>query len=339
MQKREEWLDYIKAFAIICVVIGHACERTMTGINTQSFLIRYLDFFVNSFHMPLFFMVSGYIYKNAKEAGKDAQFLPYLKKKAIDLLFPYTWFAIAIWIGKSVFSDYVVRKVETASLFEMFIEPVAFMWFIYLLFFISIFIWVLEKVLKDNSIIILIILIPMTMTWIWFKSGNVLIDRFLFYSLFYYIGVCIYKFQWLLRKWIIAAVAFILYVILFIPYCNNPDIYAYKIMENLTGAFFFFFLLHGIIEYFSLGNQALLYIGKNTMYIYIMHPVLMNAFRMFYIKINFHNTIIWLMSLILCGIALPVSFSLMAKDRLLLEFWFKPRIYIERFEKKRRGIK
>lgn len=51
MVKRIEWIDALKGFGICCVIIGH---MTMPKIVSR---------FVYSFHMPLFFAISGFLYK------------------------------------------------------------------------------------------------------------------------------------------------------------------------------------------------------------------------------------------------------------------------------------
>lgn len=71
-EKRIEWVDIAKGIGIICVVIGH------TGISdTLLGRIIYL------FHMPLFFYISGYLYK------KQENMKAHLKNKSIQLLIPY----------------------------------------------------------------------------------------------------------------------------------------------------------------------------------------------------------------------------------------------------------
>ena len=52
---RIPWLDAVKGVGIICVILGH-----MTIPET-------LRQFVFSFHMPLFFFVSGYLYHGRAE--------------------------------------------------------------------------------------------------------------------------------------------------------------------------------------------------------------------------------------------------------------------------------
>jgi fucose 4-O-acetylase-like acetyltransferase len=50
--KRLEWLDALRGLGMIFVIIGH-----MT-------VPEFVQKFVYSFHMPLFFAISGYLYNN-----------------------------------------------------------------------------------------------------------------------------------------------------------------------------------------------------------------------------------------------------------------------------------
>ncbi len=73
---REIWADNAKAIGIFLMVLGHNALAND----------RVFDF-IYSFHMPLFFILSGYFSSN-----KSEQFLPYLKKNAKALLIPYVVF-------------------------------------------------------------------------------------------------------------------------------------------------------------------------------------------------------------------------------------------------------
>lgn len=73
-KKRELWLDSAKGFALILVVAGHAYNHNS--------LITYIYWF----HMPAFFLFSGYV---SKPVEKWSQVGPYLKRRAYDLLIPY----------------------------------------------------------------------------------------------------------------------------------------------------------------------------------------------------------------------------------------------------------
>lgn len=71
--KRISWIDIAKCIGIILVLIGHVSKNK--NIHT----------FIYSFHMPLFFIISGYLY-----CYKDN----YIKNKAIKILIPYLFFSV-----------------------------------------------------------------------------------------------------------------------------------------------------------------------------------------------------------------------------------------------------
>lgn len=68
--KRINWIDMAKGLAIVCVVLGHS------GYST-------IELFVNSFHMPLFFIIAGYTFNSKKDASS------FITQKSIRLLLPY----------------------------------------------------------------------------------------------------------------------------------------------------------------------------------------------------------------------------------------------------------
>ena len=76
--KRITWVDMAKGYGIIAVFIGHLVQGGMLGN------------FVYSFHLPLFFFLSGYLFH------ANVDFLTFLKKKARSILVPY--FSLGIFI-------------------------------------------------------------------------------------------------------------------------------------------------------------------------------------------------------------------------------------------------
>lgn len=78
--KRLVWLDYIKAFGIFLVVYGHS-------LATNS----YIDKWIYSFHMPLFFFISGFL---IKEKYLKMKFYPFLIKNIKAYYPPYFFFFV-----------------------------------------------------------------------------------------------------------------------------------------------------------------------------------------------------------------------------------------------------
>lgn len=75
----ECWVDFLKGIAIVLVIAGH-CNLPTSISNIIYF-----------FHMPLFFLISGYLEKNCQQS-----FVGVFKKKAERLLYPYFTFGISI---------------------------------------------------------------------------------------------------------------------------------------------------------------------------------------------------------------------------------------------------
>ncbi|MFS2187010.1 acyltransferase family protein [Mucilaginibacter sp. Mucisp84] len=78
---REFWIDNAKVIGIALVVLGH-----LVLIETK------ITTFIYSFHMPLFFLISGYLHKN------NNTFKETVKKDAQRLLVPYCYFYLITFV-------------------------------------------------------------------------------------------------------------------------------------------------------------------------------------------------------------------------------------------------
>jgi acyltransferase len=82
-EKRLEWPDNAKGIGIISVILAH------TYLN-----YTWMGDFINSFHMPLFFFLSGYFFS----IDKYGSFSLFLRHKASTLLKPYLIFALLSYL-------------------------------------------------------------------------------------------------------------------------------------------------------------------------------------------------------------------------------------------------
>ena len=79
-KKRIVWLDAVRGWAIILVILGHT---DISKMNKEIFTWIY------SFHIPLFFIISGMVF-----SIKEVKYTKFLKNKVITLLVPYIVFRI-----------------------------------------------------------------------------------------------------------------------------------------------------------------------------------------------------------------------------------------------------
>ena len=146
--QREYWLDLVKGIAIIGVVLQHSLQRSIYYFclnDTYTFPIA--NDFVASVNMQWFFVASGYVYfsKRDKYLNDPTNFY---KTRFIDLMVPYLILGPLIWFGKFTLSAYVKNQVTLDTLLNMFITPIAFMWFIYVLFFIEVIVYTIDRLTR-----------------------------------------------------------------------------------------------------------------------------------------------------------------------------------------------
>ena len=63
-RRRESWIDNIKVIACVLVALGHFVQSmTKSGIIQSTFLTSWFNGTIYFFHVPLFFLCSGFVYQ------------------------------------------------------------------------------------------------------------------------------------------------------------------------------------------------------------------------------------------------------------------------------------
>jgi fucose 4-O-acetylase-like acetyltransferase len=137
--KRIEYIDLLKGFGILLMVYGHILSKCHQHY--------YMDLYLHAFHMPLFFFISGFLYRNYNS-------LDFVKRKAQTLLIPYLFFCGINF----VFSYFLRDDFQVGRYFERIffynnksIGICASLWFLTALFFIEIIYLGLDNLLKKSS--------------------------------------------------------------------------------------------------------------------------------------------------------------------------------------------
>lgn len=142
---RVAWLDVLKGVGIVSVVWGHA-----------AYPYSYLMFF---FHMPLFFFISGYLYKPNTAAAHDA-----IIKRAKHLLLPYVFYLAAITAALAMIAVIGNNPVEInwkalvlgGSKLE---GPYGTFWFVTCLFCVQTVYDLIYRRLPDKRYVVLIVML------------------------------------------------------------------------------------------------------------------------------------------------------------------------------------
>ena len=136
VRTREKWVDDVKAIACILVVLGHFFQSmTLADILPANGLYRWFITTIYYFHVPLFFICSGYLYQKYSKVNSIKSWWKNVAKKAMVLGVPYVTFTIATWVLKKAFSGSVNREVGGLGN-TLFLHPTSPYWYLYALFFI-----------------------------------------------------------------------------------------------------------------------------------------------------------------------------------------------------------
>lgn len=116
--KKLTWLLLLQAWAMLWVVIGHAPLTEPTGnVGFDSIaytLSKWLFSFAYSFHMPLFIMISGYLFYRTRIARRW-NYVEMIKEKWLRLGIPYITFITVAIIVKIVYQG-VNRTVDISPI-------------------------------------------------------------------------------------------------------------------------------------------------------------------------------------------------------------------------------
>lgn len=131
-KKRSEVLDIAKGFAMLMTIFCHALQRAI-GNSCAQYTIWKL---VHDWHMPMFFIISGYLVASSKKLGSFA----FIRDKFFRLI--YVWF-IWRWLewgfmrfpfsGLLPFNNYVPTSFM-GNLLDFVRQPFRPMWFLFDLF-------------------------------------------------------------------------------------------------------------------------------------------------------------------------------------------------------------
>lgn len=113
IKKHFAYIDAMKGFAILLVVIGHAIAWSFrnfdsVGAQDNSWTVLFYWRLIYSFHMPLFFMISGFLFP--KRSINLAEVVKVLNRKAKTLVLPYIFAGMFLYIVTSNADSYWFLK-------------------------------------------------------------------------------------------------------------------------------------------------------------------------------------------------------------------------------------
>ena len=184
MQERYKELDLIKGIGIILVYLGHSFNLKELD---WSIIYIYLYRTVYSFHMPLFFFISGLL----SNTNKNINLEKFYKGKIKRLLVPYLFINLIDFIPRTLFPQLVNSKF--GGIKEVVLYGTKISWFVYTLFIIFMFFPFLDKYIlkKDKYYLFGLVLVIINYLKIFNNIKIFSLGTVVEYLLYFYIGYVI----------------------------------------------------------------------------------------------------------------------------------------------------
>ena len=305
------YLDVAKVITCFLVVIGHICRRyslnDWLGFGVHNIYISWLASYIYSFHMPLFFMISGYVYEiQLKKSAYSyvSNKIAFIQKKINRLIVPYFCFSIPLtavlyFVGRfqgSIFENYFNAFLITNN---------TYLWFLPCLFVISILYNSLGLVIRRWSFLCLLVLAGFSVSSDYLPN-YLQINNVARYSFYYSIGVIAQNFETKLLKMFTLKNAVVLFMVQSIFYYMAMKTWGYVLIHSVLAlicALLGSFLV--LIVSFLISRESILRSGlveslvKDSYSVYLIHSMLIYILYFYIFKASSNCYVQFLLAILL----------------------------------------
>lgn len=259
-----EWVNTLKFIWILAVILWH--------INSPFWE------FIFSWHMPLFFILSGFFIKSEKSI------LEFVKKDFIRLMIPYFIFAFIglfltiikqyiLWIDKLNILNETIGIIFWMDMNSLINHYWFVLWFLPALFISRFLVFISLKLIKNK---IIISILAILLFFISFKINlPFALDNWINSFLWVFIGYNLYKFKNSKIFYLTPILFLFLYIYFWIPKLNLSEKIYWNIVLNIVWATSFTWSLIFLLKDRTLNNNINSIINlwwTNTMILFILHP-------------------------------------------------------------------
>lgn len=283
-RKRLTYLDMVKGFGILLVILGH----TYPDSNS-------IKIWIYSFHMPLFFIISGILLNHTNTEDKDIKSIIISKFKS--LIIPYIFFellAIFIWMILNEFTLNALRWNIIDSLL-MYTRAGA-TWFLPCLFVAELLFIVLRKNIKNDYILMAVSLILFLIPLIVNIDNHYIIVVLRCFIALGFLTLGYYSYKYIIKSSLsYRAIGILVVINIILSYING-----YVDLWSLTFNNQFIYIVCSVIGSFSLillfkkvkEINMIKYFGTNTLIIMSTHQMILNIIIVKFTNMDYYGYIV-----------------------------------------------
>lgn len=200
MSKSNHLMALLSVWGIFMVLLGHSgfeeviIQKKLSGLHS----------WIYSFHMPLFFLISGFLFSLTNPVMKHACTGKFIWKKTKRLMIPYFVLGTIIFAIKYSLSglSHATRDFTAANFFKMFIIPganystIGHLWYVFTLYvvFLLLLVFLCIRLLSESNIKLIVMTIGLWLLCYFLPTTYVLnLSSVIYYAPFFVIGILLQR--------------------------------------------------------------------------------------------------------------------------------------------------
>lgn len=338
---REVWIDYVKVIACVLVVLGHLLQSFSSAeLIARNAVYRWFEASIYCYHVPLFFICSGYLYQKHTRLDSWKSYGCHVLKKAVVLGVPYFTFSVLTWALKFFFADSVNSALKGSLTEALFLSPLSPYWYLYVLFFLFLFVPTASKkatipILFVLSIVGKVAVVAGAETPVYFVNG--ILKNAIWFVLGMGLAYAQINLKGMKKVWF-ATAGFCLFI-------GGSIIATYYQAENHQAIAFplgivaCISVLILVINFEDLLTRSKVFpwLARYTLPIFLMHTLAAAPIRVLLVKIGVHSAPVHIIVGMLASFLLPIFAAFVMKKLKYPEFLLYPNKFI-RFPTIRREV-
>ena len=327
VKTREKWVDDVKVIACILVVLGHFFQSmTKANILPENDLYKWFNTTIYYFHVPLFFICSGYLYQKYSKVNSLGSWRRNVAKKVLALGIPYVTFSTATCVFKKVFSSSVNDQIGGLG-DTLFLHPTAPYWYLYALFFI----FLLTPTFKSVKVAAVGLVVALAAKCLFLTGGGYdvyAVSTVLSNEIWFVLGMSICAFDVHLKgKRVQGAICGLLFMIMsVVVYMMEKPNKVVSFALGLLACIAVIFLVVNSEEKFG---SCMDFLAKYTMPIFLMHTLFAAPLRSILMKLGIENAVLHVVLGLGISFAGPIIAACIMKKTKWLEFFLYPNKFVK----------
>ncbi|MDB6144401.1 MAG: hypothetical protein JWP80_3445 [Pseudomonas sp.] len=326
MKEKDHWIDYAKAIGIILVVYGHAARGIHgAGLPIDESFFRIVDSIIYSFHMPLFFFLSGLLfYDSLIKRGTGG----FIVNKIDTIVYPFILWSLLQGSVEVALTHYTTHGLSFSEVLSFFWSPRAQFWFLHTLFCIFVLCALIYSLMSKAYSFVLFIALALLFVMSNTLQMGLLMDYIAGNAVFFVLGIefegmrDFFKRRYRALALIFGAVFLAAQTIFHFVLKQTYDVGGVGVLLLAVVSILFIVALSMWLS--TLRSRWMLFIGTSSMAIYLMHILAGSGVRILLINVAGIRTA---STHLIVGTVLGVTAPLLALiliERYKLNFLFAP---------------